>query len=93
MRHFVCLARAPARLTGGVMVRAPACVLVAHARLTQRFVSPPSSALRRAIALPSVAAPTHPHLALAALAVEQPTIVLEHRDTQVPGVDKSLGIR
>jgi len=40
-----------------------------------------------------VTAPADPHLALAALAVEQPVVVLEHRDPRRRGVDIRRGSR
>ena len=87
MRHFLALALAPSTLAGGMKLRAVGRELVAYAGAAQRRAPPAPRARLRAVDVATITAPADPHLAPAALAVEQPAIVLEHRDPRRRGLD------
>ena len=92
IRHFFILARTPTRLAGCVMACATRTALIACVGVRQRAAPPLQLTRRRAIALAAITASADLQLTSTLLAVEQPTIVLVHRDIPVPRVDKSLGL-
>ena len=87
MRHFLPLALAPDTLASGMKLRATPSALVACAGAAHGLAPPETRAIIRAVDVATVTVPADPHLALAALAVEQPVVVLEHRDPRRRGLD------
>ena len=79
MRHFLRPPLSPRTLPSSMAVGTPLATLVALARPAQRLAAPLVGTLARAVDLPPIAPPADPHLARAALAVEE-SEVLAHRE-------------
>jgi hypothetical protein len=87
MRHFLALTLTPVALASGMMTRASRGALVARTGVAHRRVPPDTGAVLRAVDVAVVAIAADPRLALAVLAVEQPVVVLAHRDPTRRGLD------